>query len=88
MCSRAKACVAVWLADDRIGVMGQNEPGEATSFDFVTQNKEGRWVQGDIARDAQPKRPEVDLSKATITVETVQQRRILVNGVPESGTFE
>ena len=68
--------------------MGQNEPGEATNFDFVTLNKEGRWVQGDRARDTQPKRAEVDLSKATITVETVQQRRILVNGVPESGTFE
>jgi len=88
MCSRAKACVAVWLADDRIGVMGQNEPGEAMSFDFVTQNKEGRWVQGDFVRDTPTKRAEVDLSKATIEVETVQQRRILVNGVPESGTFE
>ena len=88
MCQRAKACVAVWLADDRIGVMGQNEPGETTNFDFVMRNKEGRWVQGDLTRDTRPKRPEIDLSKATIEVETVQQRRILVNGVPESGTFE
>ena len=88
MCSRAKACVAVWLADDRIGVIGQNEPGEATNFDFVSLNKDGRWVQGDIGRDTRPTRPEVDLSKATVTVETVEQRRILVNGVPESGAFE
>lgn len=88
MCSRAQACVAVWLADDRIGVMGQNAPGDATNFDFVTRNKEGRWVQGDIARDTRPARPEIDLSKAAIEVETVQQRRILVNGVPESGTFD
>jgi hypothetical protein len=88
MCSRAKACVAVWLGEDRIGVLGQNEPGDATNFDFVTRNKDGRWVQGDLARDTRPARPEVDLSKATVTVETVQQRRILINGVPESGTFE
>lgn len=88
MCSRAKACVAVWLADDRIGVLGQNEPGEATNFDFVSLNKDGRWVQGDVSRDARPTRPEVDLSKAMVTVETIEQRRILVNGVPESGAFE
>ena len=88
MCNRAQACVAVWLADDRIGVMGQNAPGDATNFDFVTRNKEGRWVQGDIARDTRPTRPEIDLSKATIEVDTVQQRRILVNGVPESGAFD
>lgn len=88
MCSRAKACVAVWLGEDRIGVLGQNEPGDATNFDFVTRNKDGRWVQGDLARDTRPARPEGDLSKATVTVETVQQRRILINGVPESGAFE
>src|SRR3546814_21010655 len=39
MCSRAKACVAVWLDDKRIGVLGQNEPGESLNFDFVTQNR-------------------------------------------------
>jgi hypothetical protein len=87
MCSRAKACVAVWLADDRIGVLGQNEPGEAVNFEFVTLNKEGRWVQGDFRRDARPTRS-VDLSKAAVTVETIEQRRILVDGVPESGAFE
>jgi hypothetical protein len=88
MCSRAKACVAVWLGDNRIGVLGQNEPGEATNFDFVRLNKDGRWVQGDLARDARPARTKTDLSKATVTVETVQQRRILIDGVPESGAFE
>ncbi|WP_439568077.1 DUF4153 domain-containing protein [Sphingopyxis sp.] len=88
MCSRAKACVAVWLGAERIGVLGQNEPGEATNFDFVSRNKDGRWVQGDLGREAGAPRPAVDLSKATVTVETVEQRRILVNGVPESGAFE
>lgn len=88
MCSRAKACVVVWLADDRIGVLGQNGPGEPVNFDFVTLNKEGRWVQGDFDRDRRPARPEVDLSKAAVTVETIEQRRILVDGVPESGAFE
>ncbi len=33
-------------------------------------------------------KPAVDLSTARIEVETVQQRQVLVNGVPESGTFE
>ena len=88
MCSRAKACVAVWLGADRIGVLGQSEPGEATNFDFVSLNTDGRWVQGDLSRDPRPARPEIDLSKATVTIETIEQRRILVNGVPESGTFE
>jgi hypothetical protein len=88
MCSRAKACVAVWLADDRIGVFGQNDPGEPLQFDFVTQNSDGRWVQGDKARDPRPARVGTDLAKAKVEVETVQQRRILIDGVPESGVFE
>jgi hypothetical protein len=88
MCSRAKACVAVWLHDKRIGVLGQNVSGESLNFDFVTQNDAGQWVQGDWAKQPPAKKPDVDLSKARIEVETVQQRRILVDGVPESGTFE
>ncbi|MGH6634556.1 MAG: DUF4153 domain-containing protein, partial [Sphingopyxis sp.] len=47
MCSRAKACVAVWLDENRIGVLGQNVPGESLNFDFVTRNDAGPWVQGD-----------------------------------------
>jgi hypothetical protein len=50
MCSDAKACVAVWLDDKRIGVMGQNEPGDSLNFDFVTLNDAGEWVQGDRAK--------------------------------------
>src|SRR3546814_5337268 len=50
MCSRAKACVAVWLNGKKIGVLRQNEPGEALNFDFVTQNDAGQWVQGDWAK--------------------------------------
>jgi len=88
MCSRAKTCVAVWLDDKRIGVLGQNEPGDSLNFDFVTQNDAGQWVQGDWAKASPAKKPPVDLSKARIEVETVSQRRILVDGVPESGTFE
>lgn len=88
MCSRARACVAVWLADDRIAVLGQEEPDEALRFDFVSRNKDGRWVQGDQTRDTRPARPGLDLSTATVEVETVQQRRVLVNGAPESGTFD
>ena len=88
MCSRAKACVAIWLSDTRIGVLGQNEPGESLNFDFVTRNDAGQWVQGDWAKPAPAKKAAVDLSTARIEVETVQQRRVLVNGVPESGTFE
>ena len=88
MCSRAKACVAIWLADDRIAVLGQEEPGEALRFDFVSKNKDGRWVQGDLARDTRAARPGLDLSTATVEVEAVQQRRVLVNGAPESGTFD
>ena len=88
MCSRAKACVAVWLDDKRIGVLGQNQPGDSLNFDFVTQNDAGQWVQGDWAKASPAKKPPVDLSKARIEVETVQQRRLSVDGVPESGTFE
>ncbi len=88
MCSRARACVALWLADDRIGVLGQNEPGEATQFDFVSRNAEGRWVQGDLRRNTPQPRMIDDLSKATITVETVPQRRIQIDGVPQTATFD
>ncbi|MDK2759822.1 MAG: DUF4153 domain-containing protein [Sphingopyxis sp.] len=88
MCSRAGACVAVWLNDDRIGVLGQGAPGEATMFDFVTRNAQGRWVQGDRASEASSARAKPDLSTARITIETVQQRRIVIDGVPESATFE
>ncbi|WP_232014836.1 DUF4153 domain-containing protein [Sphingopyxis sp. EG6] len=88
MCSRARACVALWLADDRIGVLGQNEPGEATQFDFVSRNAEGRWVQGDLRRNTPQPQMIDDLSKATITVETVPQRRIQIDGVPQTATFD
>lgn len=88
MCSRAKACVALWLADDRIGVLGQNEPGEATQFDFVSRNAEGRWVQGDLRRNTPQPQMIDDLSKATITVETVPQRRIQIDGVPQTAIFD
>ena len=88
MCSRAEACVAVWLGADRIGVLGQNAPGDPTNFDFVSRNKDGRWVQGDRGRAVPPARAKADLSKALVTIETVEQRRILIDGVPESGTFE
>lgn len=88
MCSGAKACVAVWLDDKRIGVMGQNEPGDSLNFDFVTLNDAGEWVQGDRAKPTVARQPDVDLSKAHIEVETLQQRRILVDGAPETSTFE
>jgi len=88
MCSGAKACVAVWLDDKRIGVMGQNEPGDSLNFDFVTLNDAGEWVQGDRVKPTVARKPDVDLSKAHIEVETLQQRRILVDGAPETPTFE
>src|SRR3546814_13569911 len=81
MCSRAKACVAVWLDDTRIGVLGQNEPGEALTFDFVTQNDAGQWVQGDWAKPAPGKKPGVDLARAQVAVETGPQRRGVGNRV-------
>jgi len=86
MCAQG-SCVAVWLDDDRIGVLGQNAPGDDINFDFVSRNAEGRWYQGDRAARAAPD-ARVDLSKAEVRVETVQQRRITVDGVPESGTFD
>ncbi len=88
MCSRAKACVAIWLADDRVAVLGQEAPGQTLRFDFISKNQDGRWVQGDKVRDTRPARPGLDLSTATVEVETVEQRRLLVNGTPESAVFE
>ncbi|KTE17174.1 DUF4153 domain-containing protein [Sphingopyxis sp. H115] len=88
MCSRAKACVAVWLDDRRLGVLGQTAPGESLNVDFVTQNDAGQWVVGDRTVAAAGQKPAVDLSKARIEVETVSQRRITVDGVAQSGSFE
>ncbi len=88
MCGRAAACVAVWIDADRVGVLGQQAPGEALQFDFIGRNAEGRWVQGNWASNRRQARPGVDLSTAKVEVETVQQRRILVDGVPESETFD
>ncbi|WP_338424830.1 DUF4153 domain-containing protein [Sphingopyxis kveilinensis] len=88
MCSRAKACAAVWLADDRVGVLGQNEVGEALSFDVVTQDEAGRWIVGEPAKAATRDQPSLDLSKARIEIETVRQRRITVDGVPQSAAFD
>ncbi|WP_428627516.1 DUF4153 domain-containing protein [Sphingopyxis sp.] len=88
MCRGSKACVAVWLGDDRIGVLGQDEPGDKVNFDFVTLNKNGRWELGDLASASSPERAQSDLAKATVTVETVERRQILVNGVPGSEAFE
>lgn len=88
MCGRAKACAAVWLADDRIGVLGQNEVGEALSFDVVTQDEAGRWIVGEPTKAAPRDQSGLDLSKARIEIETVEQRRITVDGVPQSAAFD
>ena len=87
ICSRAIACVAVWVDDRRIGVLGQNEVGEALNFEFVTQNDAGGWVLGERTH-ARGQEPDLDLSKARIEIETVSQRRITVDGVPQSGSFD
>ncbi|MGV3729273.1 MAG: DUF4153 domain-containing protein [Sphingopyxis sp.] len=87
MCSRAIACVAVWVDDRRIGVLGQNEVGEALNFEFVTQTEAGGWVLGERTH-ARGQKPDLDLSKARIEIETVSQRRITVDGVPQSGSFD
>ena len=88
MCNRAKACVAIWLADDRIGVVGQVEPGDALQVDFLSRTADGKWVQGDPARPRRADRPGLDLSTARVAVETIEQRRIVVDGAPESGSFD
>lgn len=88
MCSRTRACAAVWIDDRRIAVLGQNEPGEAMRLDFVTQNAAGQWVIGDPALAAGDQKRAVDLSKARIAIETVEQRRITVDGVPQSPGFD
>lgn len=88
MCSRATACVAVWIDDRRIGVLGQNAPGDSIEFDFVTLNKEGRWVQGDPEAVTAPPQPPADLSKARIAIENVTRRQITVDGEVESRVFE
>lgn len=87
MCSRAAACVAVWLDADRLGVLGQYEPGDDVNFGFVSRGENGRWQQGDwtARRSGAPAKP-LDLSNARIEVE--QRRHILVDGVPESGAIE
>ena len=86
MCSRAKACVAIWLSDDRIGVLGQEEPGDAVISEFLTRGTDGEWSHS--TPDERARRPGTDLSKATVEVEAVEQRWIVVDGVPESETFE
>lgn len=88
MCSRATACAAVWLDDRRIGVLGQKAPGESLSFDFVTQDDAGRWIVGERTMAPQSGQAQLDLSKARIAIETVQQRRVTVDGVPQSGSFD
>lgn len=89
MCSRASACVAVWLDDRRLSVIGQAEPGAGLNADFFSLNDEGQWTVGDRQRAGiGMQRRDLDLSKARIEIETVQQRHILVDGVRETGSFE
>lgn len=88
ICNRAQACVAIWIDDGRIGLLGQDAPGEAIEFDFVTRNEDGRWGQGDLAREPRPTGRAIDLSKARIGIETVTRRHIVVDGEAESGVFE
>lgn len=86
LCGRG-ACVVVWLDADRLGVLGQNAPGETINFNFVTRRADGHWEQGDRLVN-RPATKEVDLSTAEVAVETLTQRRITVDGVSGSGTFE
>ncbi|MBY4636468.1 DUF4153 domain-containing protein [Sphingopyxis sp. XHP0097] len=87
MCSRSAQCVAVVIDEGRIAVLGQSDPGGAIQSDFVTRNDSGRWVVGQADRQPEAARKDVDLSTATISVETVAQRRVMVDGVAETEGF-
>lgn len=87
MCHRG-ACVAVWIDDRRIGVLGQNAPGDDINFDFVTLTDADQWLQGDRRRRDLDTARKVDLSTATVEIKQVGQRQILVDGVPESGVID
>ncbi|WP_235302845.1 DUF4153 domain-containing protein [Sphingopyxis sp. MWB1] len=87
MCARAAHCVAYWLDEDRFYVLGQEKPGAAIQSDMVTRRADGQWNVGARAAPRAENAPP-DLSTASIRLETVERRRLLVDGAAEPGTFE
>ncbi|MDZ3831370.1 MAG: DUF4153 domain-containing protein [Sphingopyxis sp.] len=88
MCQHAHVCVAVWIDDRRIAVLGQGMPGEPIQSDRISLNDAGRWMNGDHSKHPQADKRSIDLSKAVVAIESVAQRRITVDGIAESDSFE
>lgn len=87
MCKRATACAAVWLDDDRIGVLAQYEADPDIAFEMLSRDERGQWVQGERTRGTEPDKA-IDLMKARIEVQTVARRQINVDGKRVGADFE
>ncbi len=77
-CRRGQ-CVAVWIDEDRIAVMGQEFAGQWANTRFVQRDSRGEWSERNRRRGA----AEVefgDLATARIEVKERVQRVITVNG--------
>ena len=88
VCNRAAACAVVWIGGDRIGVLGQGEPGAAVDSYVLVRDDKGAWRSDDGLVPKPAERPGIDLSTAKIEVETVERRQITVDGAPETAPFE
>lgn len=84
LCQRA--CVALLIDERRIALLGQSAPGGDIVSDFFLLNDKGEWQQGDYA-PSQPEGAKVDLSTAKIGIETIQRRRVTVDGRAETQPF-
>ncbi len=88
VCARAAACVAFWVGDERIAVLGQDEPGASIDSYILVRREPGGWQPERGARPASQGRDGVDLAKAKVAVETVERRQVTVDGAPETPPFE
>lgn len=74
------ACVAMWVDDDRIAVMGQESAGQWVNTRFIMRDTQGVWSDANVRAAAREAPGFGDLKTARIEVGERRQRIIIVNG--------
>ena len=77
---RSGTCAALWVDDNRIALLSQQDRRGWVNIEYVSRNSEGAWAEGDRLAVAREARRLGDLSTATVTVTERVQRQIVVGG--------
>ncbi|MEQ1688877.1 MAG: DUF4153 domain-containing protein, partial [Sphingopyxis sp.] len=81
-CRRPGACVAIWIDDRRIAVLGQSKAGDAIAEDELSRHADGSWATYDenSGPDRAPRETPPNLATATVELRSVTRQQVMVDG--------